>query len=189
MKSSGELEKEFVDHIVERTGKDLPTWLGDIKSSGISKRNDIIQWLKKEHGFRYVNATWLAGIYLNKGKMVYQDEGQLLEDQLVNREALAPLFNELKKFILSAYPHTKMIPKKTYVSFTAKREFVAVNIKSNEIRVGLDLAEDQAFNESVQKARLTGPMPRLSHMVVLVEKGQLDNSLLSLVKKSYERVN
>ena len=66
-----------------------------------------------------------------------------------------------------------MIPKKTYVSYAAKREFAAINIKSKEIRLGMDLG-DQPFTEDLEKAKLTGPMPRISHMIVVREKNDFN---------------
>lgn len=57
MKTSGELEKEFVTNIVAITGKDLAAWLDEIKAQDIDKRNDIIKWLKTEKNLGHVNAS------------------------------------------------------------------------------------------------------------------------------------
>ncbi len=82
-----------------------------------------------------------------------------------------------------------MIPKKTYVSFTAKREFAAINIKSKEIRLGMDLG-DKPFNNILEKAKLTGPMPRISHMVILREEGDYDydDDVSNWLNESFKRV-
>jgi len=61
-----------------------------------------------------------------------------------------------------------------------------VNIKPKELRIGLDLG-DHPFDALVEKAKLTGPMPRISHMVVLTVAKQLDGDLAKLLKISHLR--
>ena len=70
-KTSGEIEKEFIDNLKASTNKDLDGWLAEIGGLGTKKRNDIIDSLKKKYGFGHMNASLLAGIYLNDGKPVY----------------------------------------------------------------------------------------------------------------------
>lgn len=63
-------------------------------------------------------------------------------------------------------PAARLIPKKTYLSFTDVREFVAVNLRPGELRLCLDLG-NEPFSTGLRKAVLTGPMPRFTHMLVL----------------------
>jgi hypothetical protein len=73
-KTSGEIEKEFIDTTKSQTGKSLKEWLALVKSSGIEKRNDILKWLKKGHGLNHMQAQLITGIYLNNGNPVYITE-------------------------------------------------------------------------------------------------------------------
>ena len=50
---------------------------------------------------------------------------------------MRPLFDTISEKILSAFPGTQLIPKKTYLSFTAVREFAAINVKAAESGWGL----------------------------------------------------
>lgn len=187
-KTSGEIEKEFIEGLAGITGKDLQTWMGAIKQSGIEKRNDVIKWLKTDNGFGHMNASMLAGIYLNEGKAVYGSQDELLENQLSKCEIWRSLFENVYQRIIDRFPDTVMVPKKTYVSFTAKREFAAINIKSKEIRLGMDLGE-KPFEEKLEKAKLTGPMPRISHMTSLTVQSDFDDEVMSWLQESYDRVN
>ncbi len=72
------------------------------------------------------------------------------------------------------------------MSFTNVREFAAINIKPKEIRLGIDLG-DEPFTENLQKTKLTGPMPRISHMIVLTDVKQFNLQILNYLKKSYDR--
>jgi hypothetical protein len=79
-KTSGEIEQEFIDNLKTQSGKSLPEWMKHVGASGITKRNDIIKWLKERQGFGHMNASLLAGIYLNSGKPVYGNTDDLLEN-------------------------------------------------------------------------------------------------------------
>ncbi len=185
-KTSGEFEQEFIQSAKEKTGRSLEQWLALLKSTGYTKQMELLNWLKTEHGLNHMQAQFASGIFLNNGKPVYQNEGQLLENQFLKNEAMRPLFDTVSKRILSNFPDALLIPKKTYLSFTAVREFAAVNIKPKEIRLGLDLG-DQSFSALFQKSKLTGPMPRISHMVVLAEFKEFDKEVEAGMRKSYDR--
>lgn len=185
-KTSGEFEKEFIETAKEKTGKTLEQWLPIVKASGFSKTMEITNWLKSEHKFNHLQATLLTGLYLNNGKPVYQNEGNLLDNQFAKCEEMRLLFNTVSEMILKNFPDTQIIPKKTYVSFTATREFAAINIKPKEVRLGMDLG-DMAFNDTMQKTKLSGPMPRISHMAVITDAKQFDKKLIDYLQTSYDR--
>lgn len=185
-KTSGDIEKEFIENLKSTTGKDLSNWLNEIKASGIEKRNDIINLLKNEYNFGHMNASLLSGIYTNGGKPVYGSTDDLLENQFAKAETMRPLYDEFIKFVTDAFPESTVLPKKTYISILEKREFAAINIKKTELRVGFDLG-DRPFDENVTKSKLTGPMPRISHQIVLIDESQLNGDVVKLLQDSYSR--
>ena len=185
-KTSGEIEQEFLDNLKRSTGKELKEWMADIAASGVSKRNDIIKWLKEKHGFGHMNASLLAGIHLNGGRPVYGSTDDLLANQFARAADMRPLYESFTAFVEKHFPNSTVLPKKTYVSILEKREFAAINIKPKELRIGFDLG-DRAFDETVTKSKLSGPMPRISHMLVITDKAQFDNNLVELLKLSHQR--
>jgi hypothetical protein len=185
-KTSGEFEKEFMDALKSSSGKDLATWMKVVDGCGIKKRNEVIAWLKTEHGFGHMNASLLAGIHANGGKPVYASTDDLLEGQFAKAADMRPLYDAFVGFIAKNFPAASILPKKTYVSVLDNREFGAVNIKKAELRIGLDLG-DRPFDDRVEKAKLTGPMPRISHMVVVTDASQFDTNLVSLLTESHGR--
>jgi hypothetical protein len=185
-KTSGEFEKEFMHGLAKETGGDLASWMKIIDAFDSRKRNEVIAWLKSEHGFGHMNASLLAGIHANGGKPVYQSTGDLLENQFAKAEAMRPLYEELIAFVMKNFPDATVLPKKTYVSILENREFAAVNIKPKELRIGFDLGE-RPFDHVIEKAKLSGPMPRISHMLVLTDAKQLDKSVIEAMKESHKR--
>jgi len=187
-KTSGDYEKEFIETAKEKTGKTLDEWMIVIANSGLDKTKVIIEYLKKEYSLNHLQAQLATGIFLNGKKPLYMNEVSLLDNQIIKCEAVLPIYNSLSEFIVKEFPDTQIIPKKTYVSFTAKREFAAINFKPKEIRLGFDLG-DLPFNDFIQKSKLTGPMPRISHMVALTDVSEINNKVLDLLNQSYKRVN
>jgi Domain of unknown function (DUF5655)/Domain of unknown function (DUF4287) len=185
-KTSGEIEKEFIEGLKNTTGSDLKEWLTEIKVSGVEKRNDIINLLKTESGLGHMNASLLAGIYLNGGKPVYASTEDLLENQFAKAEGMRPLYDVFLKFVQNAFPNATVLPKKTYISILEKREFAAINIKKSELRIGFDLG-DRPFDGVVTKSKLTGPMPRISHQIVLTNESELNSEVVKLLQDSFSR--
>lgn len=185
-KTSGEFEQEFIATAKEKTGRTLEQWLPVVKKSGLSKQMEITNWLKAVHKMNHLQASLLAGLYLNNGKPVYQNESNLLDNQFLKAEEMRPLFEAVSQKILKLFGDTQMIPKKTYVSFTAIREFAAINIKPKELRLGMDLG-DAKFTNTLQKSKLTGPMPRISHMMIITDVKQFDEQLIKYLNTSYNR--
>jgi predicted transport protein len=188
MKTAKDVEKEFLEGLEENYGQSLKVWMDAIKHTGITKQIDILNWLRKEKQFKHMDAWLLSGIYMNGGKPVYGDESDLLENQMAKYQNMKPLFEFVSDRILKAVPGSEREIKKTYVSFKKKREFAAVNIKKDEIRLGMDLG-DMPFNNKVEKVRMTGPMPRISHMVVVKDREDFTDEVADLLKKSDQRVN
>ena len=187
-KTSGEIEKEFIDNLKASTKKDLKDWIAEINGLGISKRNDIINSLKNDYGFGHMNASLLAGIYLNGGKPVYASTDDLLENQFAKAEAMRPVYESFINFVKKNFPSATVLPKKTYVSILEKREFAAINIKPKELRIGFDLG-DRPFDDTVTKSKLTGPMPRISHMAIVTDDGSLDEQMIALLRESHSRTH
>jgi hypothetical protein len=187
-KTSGELEREFIDTSKERTGKTLQQWLELVNASGKSSRIQILHWLRLGHGLNHLQAQLIAGIHLNQGRPVYIDQDGLLESHLNKSQSMRALFTSISHRLLAEFPVAQLIPKKTYLSFTSIREFAAINIKTSELRLGLDLG-DQPFTKVVLQARLKGPMPRISHMLIFTESTQFEHEAMKLVRESFYRTH
>ncbi len=185
-KTSGEFEKEFIDTAKTITGRSVPEWLEVLKATGNKNRNELIALLRDQHSLNYLQAQLTVGMFLNNGQPVYVDEQQLLDNQFAKLPEMRPLFEAIHRKLLALYPDTQLIPKKTYISYTMTREYAAINIKKGELRLGIDLG-DEAFNTQISAAKLTGPMPRISHMAVLKDEKDFDATLAAAVQRSYAR--
>jgi len=186
-KDSQRLEQEFIANAQEKTGKNVPEWMNVIGTAGMDKPNSIIKWLKDEHKLNHMQATFLAGMFLNDGQPVYDYEvlfGRLFQD----KPQLLPLYKSLETAMQSRLPEAEFIPTKTYVSIEGKRCFACATLTKQNIRVGLDLG-DTPFDDYVQKARSLGAMPNLTHMIEISDPSQVDEQLLNYTEQAYTRVH
>jgi dsRNA-specific ribonuclease len=179
-----EYEKNFLDNIVTLTGETLKHWLALAQSSGLSKAMELTNYFKHTHKLNHAHSSILAGIYLNGGKAAFANTDDLLNKQLSGKEHLKPLYEKLIQFVQSALKETQVIPKVTYISLTGKKEFAAINFKKDEIRLGMAL-KNEPFTDELTKAKISGPMAHISHMLIITETKQLNNELSKHLKQSF----
>ena len=69
MKTSEDFEREFIQACEEKTGRSLEAWMKLLKETSLSKQKEITDYLKNDHGVSHMNAGFIAGIFLNNGKV------------------------------------------------------------------------------------------------------------------------
>ena len=111
-----------------------------------------------------------------------------LEKLLAAAKGYRPLYRLLEAQVRQAIPGVAFSAQARYVSVGAPREFAAITLHPTEVRLGLDLGE-RAFDGRLQKAKLRGPGPAITHMVVLTDARQVDDDLMALVGHANRRVN
>ena len=215
-RSEQEWEREFLADLVARTGRDLAAWMALITAQGFTDKNETIDWLRAE-GLPFARASWLERIHSNGGRPIYGEEaakpGDLgkpqpqmplkpqtaaraptasevadLEKLLAAGKGYRPLYLMLESEVCRAIPGVAVAAKGSYISLGNPREFAAVTLHATELRLGLDLG-DRGFDAIVQKARMRGPGPAISHMLALTDARQVNDDLLNLIKAADARVN
>jgi hypothetical protein len=116
------------------------------------------------------------------------DEAARLEKLIAAAKGYRPLFHLLEAEVRKAIPALTVVAKPNHVSFGAPAEFAAVMLHASEIRLGLDLG-DRPFGPLLQKSKLKGPGPAITHMAVLNDARQVNEELIAAVKAANARVN
>jgi hypothetical protein len=111
-----------------------------------------------------------------------------LEKLLAAGKGYRPLYQMLEGEIRRAVPGVTITPKAGYISLGHPREFAAVTLHATELRLGLDLGE-RGFDAVVQKAKMRGPGPAISHMLVLTDARQVNADLINLIKAADARIS
>jgi hypothetical protein len=121
-------------------------------------------------------------------KPLSTDEAALYDKLLAAAKGYRPLYLMLEGEMRKAFPSLVILPRPSYLSIGAPKEFAAVTLHATEVRLGLDLG-DRPFDPHVQKSKLKGPGPAVTHMVVLTDARQVDSALLALLAEANARVN
>lgn len=82
----GEKERQFLESLEAETGRDLAGWMAAIAEANLSRRNDIIDWLRRQ-GFVFSKASWLERIHHNGGKAIYAARAERRAPARRRREA------------------------------------------------------------------------------------------------------
>jgi hypothetical protein len=188
IRTSAEFEKEFILTAKERTGNTLDQWIGILNRSELSKKESIIDWLKEEYILNHLQASLLAGLYLNEGKPVYENRDNLLEDQFRYCKSTRPLFDSVAEKIFDQFCDAKLIPKKNYLSFAGIREFAAVDVKLNAVILGMDLGDLQ-FANNLKPSKIKCANSGISHMIIISATEQFDRTINQYLCLSYYRTH
>lgn len=186
-KEARELEQAFLDTLAEETGANLADWMRTLEAAGLQKNNEIVKRLKSEKTFNHMQATMLAGIFLNGGQPVFHYP-TLFRKLFAGKEQQQPLYDAIAASLQAALPSMLFIPTKTYVSLEDERVFGCAKINKTNIRVGLDLG-DEPFGDYVRKGVGLGAMPNITHMIELKDPAQIDDRLAAYTRQAYERAH
>lgn len=187
MKTSEELEKEFIAACKEKTGKSLEEWMSYLTPKGFTKLKETVDYLKQEEGINHMNATFLGGIAINGGKPVY-DSSVLFNAHFEKFPDKREMYDKLEGMVEKGFPGVQVVPTKGYISFRNTKEFAVAKINKGNIRIGMDL-DERPFDDHVEKAKSLGTMPRISHMVEVISIDQINDSLMPLLTEANHHVN
>ena len=121
-------------------------------------------------------------------KPLGMDEAALYDKLLAAGKGYRPLYLMLEAEMRKALPGLVILPKTSYLSVGAPKEFAAVTLHATEIRLGLDLG-NHPFDPHLQKSKLKGLGPAITHMIILSDARQVDGALLALLAEANARVN
>lgn len=187
-RGSDRLEQEFIATAKAKTGHDMAEWMAIIQAAGIEEKpNTILKWLKETHGLNHAQANWLAGVYLNDGKPVY-DYPVMWQKLFAGKETLREWYDELAGRVTAELEDVEFIPTKSYASVEGRKIFACVTPTKSTLRVGLDLG-NHPFDEIIQKAKGLGAMPNLTHMIEITSPADLNDSLVDYFRQAYRKVH
>ena len=94
------------------------------------------------------------------------DRDRLLEAQFRYCKTTRPLFDSITEKIFDQFYDAKLIPKKNYLSFAGIREFAAIDVRLNAIRLGMDLGK-MRFTNDLKPSKIKDANSRISHMTII----------------------
>ncbi len=185
MSSPQNAEMTMVKNLKEKYGKSLDEWINLVNKKGLNKHNEILKFLKTEHGFThgYANLVSLKARQTDAGS---SEEGDLIKDQYSGeKENLKPIYDELIKKINAFGSDVEISPKKAYVSIRRKKQFAIIQPSTKtRVDVGINLKD----TEPTKRLEESGSFNMMvSHRVRIEDKSQVDNELVGWLKEAYKQ--
>lgn len=187
-RGSQEAELQFIASAKENTGHSMDEWMAIVSAAGLDpKQNTILRHLKANHGLNHMQAAYIAGIYLNDGRPVYNYD--VLFDKLFDgKDHLTPIYDELKEQVIARFDDVVFVPTRNYISIEGAKIFGCAKLTKKTIRYGLDLG-DTPFEGRVQPAKGLGAMPNITHMIELTAPEEVDDTVLALTDTAFAQVH
>ena len=184
MSSVDEATQTMIDNLKEKTGKSLEEWVAVVRSTGLEKHKEMLQYLQNEHGLTYGYANLVA--LTARGSGIAASSGdELLEEQYKGaKAAMRPIYEALIDAVTAFGDDVEIAPKKTYVSLRRKRQFAIFQpTTATRMDVGINL-------------KATAPAGRLeasgsfnsmvTHRVRVTGIEEVDDELVSWLRQAYQ---
>ena len=130
----------MIDNLHKNTGKSLSEWIEIVKATGIEKHSEIIKHLKSEHGFTHGFANLVAHKAKESDAGSAENPQELVSEQYKGKENLYPIYEKLLDQVKQFGADVAFVPKKTYVSVKAKKQFALIQPSTKtRLDVGINL--------------------------------------------------
>lgn len=177
-------------NIVEKHGKSLPEWMAIIAQSGKTKHNDIISFLKSDHGMSHGNANRLALVFReSQASTTEQPSESAPADPIAaiyegKKAPLKPVHDALVEAITQFGADIEIAPKKGYVSLRRKKQFAMIQpTTASRIDVGIILKGEPATERLESSA---GFNDMFTHRVRVSTTADVDQQLTTWLKQAYD---
>ena len=180
-----EMEAKMMANISEKTGETLETWIEIIKKEDFSKHNEIIKFLKSEHGFTHGYANFVALKARQPAGNASPSGDELVNNQYAGTKAdLRPIYEVIIAAVKEFGEDVEIAPKKAYVSLRRNKQFGLVQPSTKtRLDVGIILNEYDPEN----RLEASGSFNAMcSHRVRITDLEEVDAELINWLKKAYE---
>ena len=132
-------------NITKRTGKSLDDFAAIMKRSGLTKHGELRDFLKTEHGLGHGDANTIVHMVLNPPAASAPSSGAGVDPAVVDaiytgpKAGLRPVHDRLMQE-LAAFGDFEIAPKKGYLSFRRKKQFVMFGPATNsKVEIGFNM--------------------------------------------------
>ncbi len=177
-------DKTMMENIQKNTGKSFDYWIELVRKKNFAKHNEIVKYLKEEHGFTYGYASLVA--LKSKGTDAGSvDSSTLIEKQYKGKEHFKPLFDNLITEIKKFGSDVEVAPKTTYVSLRRKRQFAILQPAAKTrfvIQLNLKGVPAAGILESI-----ASPNAMCTHKINLDENRKVSKEVIKWIKTAFDR--
>ncbi len=174
----------MIANLKEKTGKSLEDWVKIATASGKAKHDEIVGFLKGDHGMGHGYANLVAQQTLSAGKPEASGEDLVEAQYAGTRSALRPIYEALAAKVKSFGGDVELSAKKGYVSLRRSKQFGLIQPSTaTRIDVGINL-KGTAPTGRLEASGSFNAM--VTHRVRVESVKEVDAELTGWLKKAYE---
>ena len=160
-------------------GRPIESWIELIRASGLTKHNEVVAMLKREHGMTHGAAHRVS--LVARQASASEEPADLYAGR---RAALLPIHERLMDEVRALGGDVELAPKSGYVSLRRRKQFVMIQPAAARVDVGLIL------NDVAPTARLepaAGFNALFTHRVRVATPDEVDEELVAWLREAYGR--
>jgi predicted transport protein len=172
-------------NLQKNTGKTLEEWIALVKKEKFEKHGQILTFLKEKHGFTHGFANLVALKSRGSDAGSIENKDTLIDKQYEGKAHFRPLYESLMKQILDFGNDIEIAPKNAYVSLRRKKQFAILQpATKSRFEIGINLKGEPA--DGILEI-ITSPNAMCSHKINLTDIKDLNDEVLSWLKKAYDK--
>jgi hypothetical protein len=177
-----------IANIQKRTGKTMAQLTALVTRSKLTRHGELVAMLKSELGMGHGDATMVVHLAKQSaGPAAEANRGDSSSEVLDGlytgpKAALRPIHDKLLK-AMEGLGEFETAPKKTYVSYRRKKQFVMIGPTTNtRVEVGLN----GKGLEGGARLEVQPPGTMCHYLVKVTDAKQVDRELLGWIKEEYD---
>jgi hypothetical protein len=181
--SGRDLSAELVNMVANleaKTGQSMGAWIEITLASGKVRHNEMITFLKDEHGLTHGYANLVAHAARQKLEGGPVEGADLITAQYAAKENLRPIYDALITAVSAFGSDVELAPKKAGVSLRRSKQFALIEpTTKTRVDIGINLKEVAATD------RLKAAGGMCSHKVGLTSPEEVDDELIGWMHAAY----
>jgi hypothetical protein len=184
--SPKEMGEAIIRNLTAKTGRGFEQWVEITRNQGPESTAQKREWLKRKYGLGHVTAGLVAAAASGK-ENVYSSPDRLVLHLFSGGNAhLRSLYDEIINTVEKLGDDVRVIPCKTYVGISRKRQFAVVKpVPAGHIEIGLALGHAPVEGR-LGIARSMGVSERITRCVSVFSKRDLNGELRAWLKQAYD---
>ncbi len=174
----------MIDNLQKNTGKSLEEWVKIVHAHEFAKHGEIMNFLKKDHGFTHGFANLVAH-KARSSDAGSQVDSDLIAKQYKGKEHFFSIYQELISSINKFGGDVEIAPKNSYVSLRRKKQF-AMLIPATKTRFEIGLNLKNVTSDDILK-EISKKNTMCSHQIELEPDEKVSKNILDWIKKAYEQ--
>jgi hypothetical protein len=178
-----EMEAKMAANIAEKVGQTLDTWIKIVNKEGLRKHNEIIKFLKSEHGFTHGYANFVA-IRARQPVGIIPNGDELVDKQYAGTKSdLRPIYEAIIAAVKEFGEDVEIAPKKAYVSLRRNKQFGLIQPST---KTRLDVGIILKGVDPERRLEASGSFNTMcSHRIRITDIKEVDTELINWLKKAY----